>query len=66
MICTGTTTTVQGPCNGDDGAPLVVQGILVGIYTWSGQCGAPNYPSVYSNVFHFRSFIDENLSYIRN
>lgn len=66
MLCAGSDDSItQGPCDGDAGGPLVVQGTVVGVFTWSGGCGAPEYPSVFANVFYFREFIDENLSYVR-
>jgi len=55
---------VQAPsvsaCSGDSGGPLVCGGVLVGATSWGqAQCN-PSFPSVYSRISFFRSWIDSN------
>ncbi|XP_037934882.1 uncharacterized protein LOC119670311 [Teleopsis dalmanni] len=45
------------PCHGDAGAPLICNGALCGIYTWKDSCGKFNYPTVFTEVFDYRSWI---------
>ncbi|XP_014234967.1 trypsin-7-like [Trichogramma pretiosum] len=50
MICT-TNLGRQGICRGDSGGPLVVQGIVVGITSYTNYgCADTNYPLVFANV----------------
>merc|ERR1711976_813664 len=47
----------KGSCNGDSGGPLVVSGQLVGATSWGVVGCYTSYPSVYSSVLYFRSWI---------
>jgi trypsin len=49
----------KGPCEGDNGGPLVVGGKLVGIASWGKGCGNAQYPMVYSNVANLKDFITQ-------
>jgi len=47
-------------CSGDSGGPLTCGGVLVGATSWGqAQCN-PSFPSVYSRISFFRSWIDSN------
>jgi len=47
-------------CSGDSGGPLVCGGVLVGATSWGqAQCN-PTFPSVYSRISFFRTWIDGN------
>ncbi|ETN60925.1 azurocidin [Anopheles darlingi] len=46
----------QGVCLGDAGGPLVLNGELVGVQSWSIPCGL-GLPDVYQRVSHYRSWI---------
>jgi trypsin len=59
MICAGVTGGGKGPCQGDDGGPLVVGGQLVGIVSWGIGCREVAYPGVYSDVASLRSFVTD-------
>lgn len=44
-ICAGVPEGGRGQCNGDSGGPLLVNGVQVGIVSWSVKpCGAAPYP----------------------
>jgi trypsin len=57
MICAAFLN--MGPCFGDSGDALSVDHILIGIVSWSFECGESTHPTVYSNVAVLRSFITE-------
>merc|ERR1711893_510932 len=57
-ICVG--DNGKGACNGDSGGPLVVNNQLVGATSWGVNGCFTSYPSVYSSVPFFRSWIRAN------
>lgn len=57
MICAGEPSA--GACVGDSGGPLTQNGELVGIVSQGVNCYVS--PSVYTNVFYFKSWIEENM-----
>jgi len=68
MICAGVPEGGVSACSGDSGGPLSCpredgSQYLAGIVSWGMiPCGQPNMPSVYTNVGHFRDWIDEHLA----
>ncbi|XP_052891115.1 chymotrypsin-2-like [Anopheles moucheti] len=54
-ICTSNQAN-QGVCLGDAGGPLVLDGVLVGVQSWSVPCGM-GLPDVYERVSHHRAWI---------
>ncbi|XP_050071654.1 chymotrypsin-1-like [Anopheles maculipalpis] len=54
-ICTSN-QPAQGVCLGDAGGPLVLDGVLVGVQSWSIPCGL-GLPDVYERVSHHRPWI---------
>jgi secreted trypsin-like serine protease len=47
-------------CSGDSGGPLVCGSTLVGATSWGqAQCN-PSFPSVYTRISYFRSWIDSH------
>jgi secreted trypsin-like serine protease len=57
-ICVSANTV--SACSGDSGGPLVCGGTLVGATSWGqSQCN-PSFPSVYTRISFFRSWIDNN------
>ncbi|XP_061501934.1 chymotrypsin-2-like isoform X1 [Anopheles gambiae] len=54
-ICTSNQAN-QGVCLGDAGGPLVLDGELVGVQSWSIPCGT-GLPDVYERVSHHRAWI---------
>ncbi|XP_062130648.1 trypsin eta [Drosophila sulfurigaster albostrigata] len=62
MICAG--NVAQGgndACQGDTGGPLIIDEELVGLVSWGRGCGRPGYPTVYTYVASFKSWINETL-----
>lgn len=43
---------------GDSGAPLVVDGQIIGVASWQVGCARPNYPDVFSFVPKYLDFIN--------
>jgi secreted trypsin-like serine protease len=74
MVCAGKAEGVVGPCSGDSGGPLVCpypasnstqEGTfyLAGVVSWGMiPCGQQNYPGVFSNVAHFREWLDQHIA----
>lgn len=52
---------LKDACNGDSGGPLMVEGRLVGIVSYGEDCARPDYPGVYTEVAHFRDWIDQKI-----
>ncbi|XP_016976390.1 trypsin epsilon [Drosophila rhopaloa] len=52
-------------CPGDYGGPLILGNKLVGIAIQGHGCGYVNLPSIYTNVFHYLKWIDDNSKKIR-
>lgn len=52
---------VRSSCNGDSGGPLVIDGKLAGIVAHGEECGNSTYPSVFTEVAHFRKWIDHHI-----
>ncbi|XP_017001151.2 phenoloxidase-activating factor 2-like [Drosophila takahashii] len=58
----------KDPCKGDGGSPLFCtmpgerdRYRLLGIVSWSVECGVEDIPAVYTNVPYLRSWIDERI-----
>ncbi|KAF5279126.1 hypothetical protein FQA39_LY05804 [Lamprigera yunnana] len=57
-ICAGVPEGGKGQCSGDSGGPLTVDGIQIGIVSWSKKpCTVKGYPGVFTRVSHFRTWI---------
>ncbi|KAJ8682499.1 hypothetical protein QAD02_018291 [Eretmocerus hayati] len=52
----------QKPCYGDEGTPLYVNDVLVGISSWLEKCEDPNYPSVFTSIGYYRDWIDASMN----
>jgi len=60
-ICAGVPEMGKSECNGDSGGPLVVDGIQVGIVSWSIKpCAIAPYPGVYTDVSHYLGWITKH------
>jgi trypsin len=49
-----------GPCQGDSGDPMVFNGQLIGLMSWSFGCGDSQYPAVYTDVTRFKGWIADH------
>ncbi|GJQ80189.1 hypothetical protein Trydic_g23766 [Trypoxylus dichotomus] len=50
-----------GPCTGDSGGPLVAHNKLIGIVSYGDvNCDSKMF-RMYTNVYHFRNFIQDNM-----
>uniref|UniRef100_A0AAV1UQE8 Peptidase S1 domain-containing protein n=1 Tax=Peronospora matthiolae TaxID=2874970 RepID=A0AAV1UQE8_9STRA len=56
MLCAGNGKG-KDSCNGDSGGPLIANGVLVGVVSWGGKCGANS--GVYTRVSYVRDFISD-------
>ncbi|XP_069683018.1 trypsin-1-like isoform X4 [Periplaneta americana] len=60
QICAGLPVGIGGSCRGDDGGPLIVEGNVVGLVSWSYHCALPEYPTVYTRVPVYVDWIKQN------
>ncbi|XP_014102261.2 trypsin theta [Bactrocera oleae] len=60
MLC-GLASNLQA-CNGQPGAPLVVNNQLVGLVSWGYGCGNKGNPAVFTNIASERSWIIETAN----
>eukprot|EP00073_Rattus_norvegicus_P043566 XP_017445598.1 PREDICTED: glandular kallikrein-7, submandibular/renal isoform X1 [Rattus norvegicus] len=60
MLCAGELEGGKDTCNGDSGGPLLCDGVLQGITSWSSvPCGETNRPAIYTKLIKFTSWIKE-------
>ncbi|CAH4031062.1 unnamed protein product [Pieris brassicae] len=61
MQCAGTAEGGADFCEGDVGAPLIHNNVLIGVASWrTPVCGRANYPGVYTRVNRYISWIQSN------
>ncbi|XP_039273919.1 trypsin I-P1-like [Styela clava] len=55
MLCIGDMSGGQDSCQGDSGGPVTLMNsnVLVGIVSWGYGCAQPNYPGIYTDVYHY-------------
>ncbi|XP_037706647.1 putative serine protease 47 [Choloepus didactylus] len=62
MLCAGDFSSGKSICQGDSGGPLICQlssaWVLVGLASWGLDCRPPIYPSVFTRVTYFTTWID--------
>ncbi|MCZ0983311.1 serine protease [Streptomyces diastatochromogenes] len=56
-LCTYDKATGVSACQGDSGGPLAQNGRVIGIVSWGHSLCSGRYPSVYTNVAAYRSWI---------
>ena len=59
MLCAGFDAG-KGICTSDSGGPLVVEGKLVGVVSFSIGCGENETPAVYADIAELRNFVVSN------
>ncbi|XP_053124052.1 trypsin-like [Hemicordylus capensis] len=63
MLCASSNRIGHSSCSGDSGGPLVCNGLLEGIVSWGyRECGVKDYPSVYTKVCKYISWIRRIIS----
>ncbi|MFC9294727.1 S1 family peptidase [Streptomyces sp. NPDC057011] len=62
MLCAGYQEGGVDTCQGDEGGPLLIQGVLVGITSWGDGCGRPRKPGVYTRVSRYSSAITDDIA----
>ncbi|XP_069691856.1 trypsin delta-like isoform X2 [Periplaneta americana] len=58
MVCSGIPEEGKGVCSGDSGGALLVDGVQVGITSWT-RMPCASYPAVWTKVSHYRDWIKE-------
>lgn len=59
-VCAGFPGGQKGQCGGDSGGPLIVDGIQVGIVSWSIKpCAVAPYPGVFTGTSHYIDWISQ-------
>lgn len=48
-------------CQNDSGGPLTIDGRLAGVASWGYGCGRPEFPGVYTEIAHYRTWIDKKI-----
>ncbi|EFA01277.2 serine protease P40 [Tribolium castaneum] len=62
-VCAGVPEGGKGQCNGDSGGPLTVNGVQVGIVSWSVKpCAIKGYPGVFTKVSSHVSWIRKHIA----
>ncbi|XP_011502267.1 PREDICTED: trypsin beta-like [Ceratosolen solmsi marchali] len=51
----------MGPCRGDSGSPMIIDGRLAGLVSMGIGCLYPKYPAIYVDVGYFRDWIITNM-----
>lgn len=61
MICASNPKNYEvDSCQGDSGGPLICDEKVYGIVSFGRGCGEPNNAGIYTDVYHFREWIDKN------
>ncbi|XP_053947544.1 trypsin-3 [Anastrepha ludens] len=59
MICAGRKSEWDvDACRGDSGGPMVCDGQVAAIVSWSSRCGEKGKPTVFTSVYHHRDWIN--------
>ncbi|XP_066590993.1 trypsin-1-like [Prorops nasuta] len=60
QLCAYDPKTPKGPCFGDSGGPLTLNGTIVGIVSWGFDCALTDYPTIYTRVSSYLDWIKEH------
>ncbi|XP_046994354.1 trypsin Blo t 3-like [Schistocerca americana] len=60
-LCAGVLQGGIGACQGDSGGPLFVDGVLVGLTSFSLGCARPNFPAVFTRVASYIDWINQHV-----
>ncbi|CAH1154395.1 unnamed protein product [Phaedon cochleariae] len=62
-VCTGNPVSHRGICSGDSGGPVVGEGVVVGLASYSFiPCGQAAAPSVFTRVSNFIDWIHDHMN----
>lgn len=59
MICAGLKEGGVDSCTGDSGAPLVCDGLVVGLSSWGIGCADKRYPGVYTSIPDVKDWVEQ-------
>ncbi|XP_037941187.1 trypsin-7-like [Teleopsis dalmanni] len=62
VLCAGIGDEMGNACTGDGAAPLVVDGTLIGMLSWGGNCMLPDHSGVFTRIPYFLDWINNELS----
>ncbi|EDW66454.2 trypsin-3 [Drosophila virilis] len=63
MLCASNAKDFEvDACQGDSGGPLICAGKVVGVVSFGYGCAMPDSAGVYTDVHHFRSWIERNVA----
>lgn len=58
IVCAGWLDVgIRGQCEGDEGSPLIHDGIVVGVHTWNQECASHQYPGLNTRISNYTSWI---------
>ncbi|XP_049779400.1 mite allergen Eur m 3-like [Schistocerca cancellata] len=60
-LCAGVAQGGVGACQGDSGGPLFVDGVLVGLTSFSYGCARRNFPAVFTRVASYVDWIMQHI-----
>ncbi|CAH2095459.1 unnamed protein product [Euphydryas editha] len=59
MLCAGWLDVgIRGQCLGDTGSPLLDNGVVVGVYSWTQGCGVSRFPNINTRVSSYSRWIE--------
>lgn len=62
MVCAGLKEGGVDSCTGDSGAPLVCDGLVVGLSSWGIGCADKRYPGVYTSVPDVKEWVEQAVN----
>ncbi|XP_065362459.1 trypsin-like [Calliphora vicina] len=63
ILCAGDSLHYdEDPCRGDSGGPLICNDELTGVISWTTGCGSDRLPSLYTDVWYNRQWIEKHLN----
>lgn len=61
QICAGFESGQKDACSGDSGGSLMCSNLLGGLVSWGDDCGVPKKPGVYTDIFHYLTWIKTTI-----